>query len=70
MVSLAEQLGAEVQGDEGERYTGAEPLDAYLGLAEPVPPAPAAPESPRPEPAAPEPPATRPRAWWRRLVGG
>jgi hypothetical protein len=63
MVSLAEQLGAEVQGEEGERYTGSEPLDAYLGLAEPT-----APERQRPEPASPEPPAARPKAWWRRLV--
>jgi hypothetical protein len=33
MVRLAQQLGARVQGDDGELYTGDEPLDDYLRTA-------------------------------------
>ena len=34
MVVLAERLGARVQGDDGEWYTGDEPLDAMLDAAD------------------------------------
>ena len=41
MVRIAEQLGARVQGDDGELYSGDEPLDDALeGTASPAPPAP------------------------------
>ena len=53
MVRLADGLGARVQGDGGELYTGDEPLDDYLDAAAAVP----------------SPPASPPTSWWSRLTG-
>ena len=41
MVALAARLDAHVQGDEGERYDGSEPLDSYHADAERREPPPA-----------------------------
>ena len=53
LVSLAAQLGGRVQGDDGELYTGEEPLDEYLADAGQTSARASAP----------------PASWWRRLFG-
>ena len=65
MAAVAATLGARVQGDEGERYDGTEPVGAW-----PAGPAAAGPP-PAPDRAAPaEPPPTpRRRTWLDRLFG-
>ncbi len=57
MVALAAALGAQVQGDEGEVYSGDEPLDAYRDAA-------VARGSVAGGAA-----ASGQRPWWRRLFG-
>lgn len=66
MAAVAAALGAKVQGDEGERYDGTEPVGAW-------PTGPAAPAAPPsdPEPTAPadSAPTHRRRTWLDRLFG-
>ena len=66
MAAVAAALGAKVQGDEGERYEGTEPVGAW-----PAGPAAAPPPPPGLEPAAPADAATSPRrrTWLDRLFG-